>query len=149
MLNNKNTLNEIRADILAALEAVGDIHGTDFKFKGNLSYDEHGDFFNIKLECTRRGAESPALKTWKEDAYLYDCRPEWSEHVVDSDKGPLQIVGLNHNARKYPVLVKHLDDGKTYKHTVESVIKTWGNPPAPNADALETYRAKLKEVQGE
>ena len=122
-LNNKVVLENIKANALVALKDVEDKYDIDFNF-GIMNYDQGGDFFHVKLNGIKRGAESPSLRTWREDAHLFDCRPEWCERVVDGQ----QIIGLNHNARKYPILVKHLKTGKTRKHTVANIIRQWSNP---------------------
>lgn len=120
-LSDRAQLRLIKAQIETVLESVSE----DISFTvGKISFEHDGSGFTTKITALRKNADgtttSPEMKTWIADAFLYDLDPAWSDKVVDGET----IVGLNHNARKYPVLVKHAN-GQTYKHATKDILARW------------------------
>ncbi len=99
---NKPTLKALRADIDAALTAVGAKHGISLT-AGNARFT--GDNATFKLECALLNSDGVAES--KEMVALKALYPQLvNKRVSIGPRTHGTIVGFNHNAQKYPFLLK-------------------------------------------
>lgn len=99
---DKPVLKALRADIDAALAAVGARHGIALK-AGNASFT--GDNATFKLECSL--LNSAGVAESKTTVALKECYPELVDKQVTLSRGSVGfIVGYNPRAQQYPFLVQ-------------------------------------------
>lgn len=99
---NKPALRALRADIDAALAAVGAKHGIGLS-AGSASFT--GDNATFKLECSLLNGAGVAES--KELVALRECYPELVNKQVTLNRGSVgRIIGYNPRAHQYPFLVK-------------------------------------------
>lgn len=99
---DKPTLRALRADIDAAVAAVGAKYGISVT-AGNASFRDTSATF--KLECALLNSDGKAET--KEMVCLKECYPELVNKRVTFGRGTNGfIIGYNPRARQYPFLVK-------------------------------------------
>lgn len=114
----RQELRQIRAELEKAIDTHqqikmaqnGDLNKYVFDV-GNCSYNDSKATF--KLEVTIKGAKSEERVALEKFADLWDIdlnkdHPEWI------------LLGYNHKAREYPILMEKKSNGKTYKFKLES-----------------------------
>ncbi len=99
---DKSALKALRADIDAALAAVGAEHGISLK-AGNARFTN--DTATFKLECTLLNSDGVAET--KEMIALKSLYPQLVNKSITLNRGQTgTIVGFNSRAHAYPFLVK-------------------------------------------
>jgi len=100
---DKPVLRALRADINAALAAVGAKHGISVT-AGNASFRD--DSATFKLECALLNSDGVAES--KEMLALKECYPDLVNKRVTIGRCGTNgmIIGYNHRAHQYPFLVK-------------------------------------------
>lgn len=119
----KDFLKTLRADIDAALQAVGEKHGVLLR-AGNCSFTENSATF--KLEATlgvSNPADAAAVKaaaSWKVNAVYFDMNPLWLGKSFKLGADSYEILGLQPKSRTKPVLTRK--GGSLYVFPTEVVI---------------------------
>jgi hypothetical protein len=121
----KATLQALRSEIQAALDAVGTKHGVKLTY-GNTRFDGDGLTYTAKLSgaivASDGSVASKEAQDFKLYAHKYGLKPEHLGAKFKHD-GPddYEILGLKTKARGYPILAKNLTTGRTYKFTASLV----------------------------
>ena len=115
---DRANLQVLRSEITAALKAVGDKYGVTF-VAGNGSYSPGRATLKVEMSIgagqdasvVRIGKEADALVAHQK-VYFPDLK---LDAVYINGNKTYSLVGYNTRARKTPMLVKCLEDGKVYR----------------------------------
>lgn len=120
---NRDNLKTMRAEIDAALKAVGEKHGLNLQI-GNIKFsaNEFHTKLEVRTKTTSTGeAFDPYAAAWKRYCAGYGLPADGVGKTFTSFSGKKYTVrGINTKAAKYPVVVRG-EDGKSYKFTVGEV----------------------------
>jgi hypothetical protein len=111
---SKEILKVLRADINAALVAVGKRHGVSIA-AGNCSFGPLTASFKLEVGVLDGAPEGASPKEIKARADftrycgLFDLKPEWLDKEFTYGGDTCTVVGLMPNRSKFPVLVKRGD----------------------------------------
>lgn len=124
-LNNKDTLKALRDDMNEALAAVAEKYGVKINV-GSASYDAMGLSCSYKLEVeatqTEDGTEAARAK-FECYAALFGLAAEDYHNTFDYFGIEYRIVDLNLKARKKPLIIENMSNGKHYTIDVNSYKK--------------------------
>ncbi|WP_315922276.1 hypothetical protein [Mesorhizobium sp. SP-1A] len=116
MLNDKNTLIALRNDMNEALAAVAEKYGVKIDV-GGARYDTMGLSCSYKLEVeanqTEDGTEAARAK-FECYASLFGLSAEDYHNTFDYYGVEYRLVDLNLKARKKPLIVENMSNGKHY-----------------------------------
>lgn len=125
MLNDKNTLIALRNDMNAALAAVAEKYGVKIDV-GGARYDAMGLSCSYKLEVeanqTEDGTDATRAK-FECYAALFGLLAEDYHNKFDYYGVEYRIVDINLKARKKPLIIENISNGKLYTCDVESYKK--------------------------
>jgi hypothetical protein len=116
-LRNRAERNNLRDDIVTALEGVAKQHGLTVRVGGG-TYTEYTFAPKVEFSCT---TEAGAPAGFAYDAELVGLpRDAWGRSFAMRGE-QYTIVGINLRARKYPVLAK--SSSGTYKFPADTVAR--------------------------
>ncbi len=122
---DKDEIRKIRADIDATLKDIGEKHGLAFEV-GRITYDDNGFKTRIEASVTGEIGESKIAIDFRNGCHKHGFAPEDLGRMFKNTNGTFKIVGLKPRNRKYPVIAKRLDTGRTYKFSALSVKMNMG-----------------------
>lgn len=100
---NKTTLNTLRPEIQAALDAVAAKHGITLKL-GNIGFSADGGSFTSKVEGKVEAIANEAEKArFRETAAMFGYDPE---KEADTPQGKARLVGYLPKKRAKPWLIQ-------------------------------------------
>jgi len=113
----KEFLKSFREDFAEVVKELEDKYGLVIHL-GSISYGF--DNFTGKIEC-QMGAnqEEVEKKNFERDCRLVNLIPSDFNRIVTVQGKEYQIVGIDLGKRKYPIKVKEVSTGKSYKCTRE------------------------------
>ena len=115
---DKAACKAIDAEARAALEQVAEKLGLTVKLGGG-SYDPTTGTYTPRVTFSVDGAEARA---WAQVAALVGLAPDdYGREIAYGGIGRVRLVGINLRARRFPILVERVDDGKVYKVPEASV----------------------------
>ena len=114
---DRTKVRAIHADIVHALQEVGDLHNLDFKV-GTVTYEKTS--FSVSVKANVRGAKTVEAKTYEIHAKSFDLPPLGTKIRLGSDS--FELLGYNSRAPKKPIQMRNLSNGKLYKASVISVV---------------------------
>ena len=127
---NKGVTSELlvalRAEIDAALAAVGKKHGVSLK-AGNASYNPTEANFKLNVRTLTATGEvvDPRATAWPRYCKLFGLNASHLGVRISTSRGPATLTGLDMNKRKMPVIAKPAD-GRFLKLTPEYVRQQLG-----------------------
>lgn len=132
---DRQKCRDLRVAIAEALKSVEDT----FKVKvcvGNASFSSASCNFKIEFaEFNADGeAETKEIQAFKSLSTLYGFQADDLGKEFVSNGKRFKIVGLAPRKSKYPLLATNLQDGRTYKFPVESVLFALGRSSTINLD---------------
>ena len=113
---DRATCQRLGAEIEAAIDPILERHG----FKRGKTSRAYGEYFQIKVQATPVGADTPEASNWKQLASLYGLPEDALGKEISLGGQTMKIVGLNTRARRTPVMLE-ASNGKSYKAPAESV----------------------------
>jgi len=122
---SKELLEKVRSELDAALLTIGAANGLQIR-SGNCSYSKTTATF--KLEVAEVSEDGEVASKFAEP--FVRLISAWSQTLDADDLGfvfsgahgvQFRVVGLNTRARKFPIVCESLEDGHTYKFTLEAV----------------------------
>jgi hypothetical protein len=113
---DRETVKTIAAKVEDAVRAIGEEHGVQIKYKGG-NYTESSAVLKLEVAEIRGGeAVTREAEDFRRYASLFGLRPEdLGREFKDWSGDAYKVVGAKPNSRKYPILVKNLTSGKTFK----------------------------------
>ena len=121
----KDKLTQIRVDLEAALEMVGNDNGISFDI-GRITYSQ--DSFRVQLNAFEaiegQSAKEVEFRKW---AVIYGLEPDDFGKTINLHRGEYVISGIAPKSRKYPILGTKSSDGKTYKLITADVKRALAN----------------------
>lgn len=114
---DRNNLDEIRADINAALESVAEKHGITLSI-GNISYESTR--FTTKLTAQTGDGSEHEQKEFARNCWRYNIPESWYGKSFVAEGQTFTITGINTRARKSPINFKDVK-GRMYKASPEYV----------------------------
>lgn len=121
---NRETLPNLRAEILADLEKLGKKHGVHFSFSGG-SYSPCGTNATLKLELALIGengvVEDKTRADFRQAAYMYGLAATDLDRVFQSGGREFKLVGLKTRSHRTPFICESTTDGKRYLFTETQV----------------------------
>lgn len=128
---NRNNIGALRADIDAALAAVGAKWGMQIK-SGACRFSDKAAQFKVEAAVIGEGGEACTKE-------LNDLKVILRRMGISEEKGlaeirmgfptkPYKLVGYRSKQFKYPFIAKDLTDGKLYKFSSNSVRLALGLP---------------------
>ena len=119
---DKKNLIALRADLDAALAAIGEKHGLKIH-TGSCSYDEAAATFKLKCDVADpRIQQAKAREDFNYSCLFYGLKPEHYGVTVSLNGMPKKLVGIVRTRAKYPLKFEGTD-GKTMLYTVDIVPK--------------------------
>lgn len=120
---NSDNLDLLRSKMEALLKPFGLSNEIEFQL-GRIGYTE--GYCTIALKAYSTEKVGPADVTGKDMEFLNSAMKlgvpsDWLGKNVTMSGVAYMITGLNTRARKYPVILKRLNDGASIKSTVDSV----------------------------
>jgi hypothetical protein len=116
-LNDRTNLRALRVGIDEGLAAFAKEHGLVIK-AGNISYERDGTKATVKLTVeapNESGVFVPQEeKDFEKYAFAYGLKAEQLHSIIDVHGEKYEVVGLRSKARKNPVSVKRVRDGKRF-----------------------------------
>ena len=115
---DRNQVRTVNEEIKSALEAIAAKHGISFRM-GNIRYNNSN--FNAKFEMAVVGETGEAITKEATDFNRYRALKGINAVLGDlvvMSGARYEVVGYKARSSKYPILVKSLDDGKTYKISI-------------------------------
>lgn len=112
---------QVSAEVIAALKAVGDKFGIDFRTNGGNIGAGGG---MIKLEVNLRDSasgKSQAKIMWDAYCHLYGLAKEDFGAIFHTGRDAYKITGINRSAPKYPIMGERLGDRKGFKFPASTV----------------------------
>lgn len=120
---DKGNIKDARKILDEALNSLKDI-GLDFKI-GNIQYDS--DTFNTKITISISGADSEYTREFKKYHEMYGFKLDMLDKVFKMGSKSYKLIGLKPRARKNPVLVKNINDGKLYRMDINIALMGLSN----------------------
>ena len=122
---DREAVREARDDLQRAVVDFEGSHGVEVKI-GNAKFTDNNMVF--VLEVALKDADGTAISKEAEDFKFHACRlgfkaSDLGREFVSWNGKRFVVQGLARKNRKYPILAKCLDDGRTYKMTSEQVLK--------------------------
>lgn len=113
-------LRAIRNDVNSALKAVEERYGVSFDI-GRITYDSAS--LRAKLTGTLVGAvrgagnsvEAQFLIGLKSYGYRYGLTEKDAKKIFSANNNQYIFMGIKPGSKKYPLIVKRIDNGKLYK----------------------------------
>lgn len=127
-LDNRSDLGKLRELINAKLAEIERDTGLNMKV-GNISYRPDGSQASLKVEIT------DVSKTGEHEEANWDRLVRWKTGFEKEDFGKTisfdgttnyKIVGYNPRARRQPIKLQRVGDGKEFKATEEHVLFALG-----------------------
>jgi hypothetical protein len=119
---DRNNLKVLRADIDAALKAVGEKHGIVLTC-GNASFLP--TTATLKVECATKAADGQIVTREAEDfkryAAMIGMQPSDLGKTFRQNGKTFKIEGYNSKARTMPIIAKDVASGRGYKFSIETV----------------------------
>lgn len=119
---NKDVCQLIRREMEAALKPVAEQFGVQIKYLGGRFNDSN---FETRFEVAVKDSDGRAVTRmalhFKQCAVLYGFAPEDLGRKFRHAGVPFEIIGLNPDAPKYPIIAKRVRDGKQYRFTPDVV----------------------------
>lgn len=116
-------LAQVRKDVEAALESVGQEHGLQLTL-GHITYDATSFVGQLKGAQIIGGvAATPERTEFKFAAHGMGLHPALLDfEFTDSEGNRLKIAGLNSRAKRYPIKLNSVDGGRNIKCTVDWLL---------------------------
>jgi hypothetical protein len=113
---DRETVKIIAAKVEAAVRGIAEEHGVQITYKGG-NYTESSAVLKLEVAEIRGGeAVTREAEDFRRNARLLGLQPEdLGREFKDWGGDTYKIVGAKVHSRKYPVLVKNLRTGKTFK----------------------------------
>lgn len=106
---NKSTLQALRPEVQAALDAIATKHGIKLQL-GNIGFSADGGSFTAKIEGKVEAiADAAADKAFRETAIMFGYDPD---KMADTPLGKAKLVGFNSKKRVKPWIIEC--EGKKY-----------------------------------
>jgi len=117
---NQENLQAIRNDVNTALKSVEERYGVTFDI-GRISYSSES--LRTKLTGTIVGAvpgasnstEAQYLLGLKNHGYMYGVTEKDALKIFSANGNQYIFMGIKSSSKKYPFIVKRIDNGKLYK----------------------------------
>lgn len=114
-------LDQLRADILDALQSVEKHHGVKFLW-GRGKYSPRNATLSLEVALVQDGeVQSKTRMDWKRYATQYGFREDDLDKVVTVHGKQVKITGWALSRRKYPVEVLDIDSQSTMFYTAASI----------------------------
>lgn len=120
------TCKAMRPEIEKALADVASKFGVKVEV-GKMTYDP-GVFLKVAVEFVKvdeSGDSAKAVKEWNMFAPIYGLAGVPFGWTFTTHQGTFQICGVAPRASKFPVRVKNVADGKTYKFSEDAIRKMY------------------------
>ena len=113
-------LKQLRIEMNEALIAIAQKHGLDSITVGNASYSS--DEANFKVKVKAKLDEQTAINKVSFEFMLVGLDASYFNKIFTISGDQYQIVGVNLKARKAPISIKRLRDGKGFKCATSYVL---------------------------
>lgn len=121
-VNTRQSHKHVQKLIEQRLKELGDELGVRFECYGG----QYGDTPHIKIRIHTEGnsgeIESPEVKNFKRDSWIYHISPDALNEEVMLQGDYYQIVGLKPTSRKRPIVTMRLDDNSIWNWSGDAVI---------------------------
>jgi len=111
---NRTGVKQLRADIDSALAAIEKKHGVEFNI-GTIRFSDTD--FRATLKCTSADPDA-ARKMFERDALRVGLKKTAYGKQFKYGNKEYIVVGVNTRAKKYPVSVKTVNRGDSFKMAV-------------------------------
>ena len=122
---DRSTLKMILEEAREALAVVADKHGLVLERK-HCTYSSTEAPVAFKFVVPQRTEDGEAINPketeFRKFAALYGLEPDDYGKMFRTFNGVYRVCGIKPKARKYPVLGRNIDTGKTYKFRAEQVV---------------------------
>jgi len=119
---DRESLNAIRNDVTSALKTVEERYGVTFNL-GRITYGS--DNLRAKLTGaltsavgTDNSMEAQLIIGLKEYGHRYGLSIKDAKKVFSASGKQFVFMGIKPSSKKYPLIVKRIEDGKMYKYPV-------------------------------
>jgi hypothetical protein len=119
---NNSNINQIKAEIKAALMGIEDAHGIKFKM-GNVTYDNKQFRFKMEVFVGSTPPQMSETTIWNDNCWRFGLTPGWLGKTFWYKGDEWKIYGLKPRSRKYPVKVIRTNDGKKMLFNVSLITK--------------------------
>ncbi len=121
------SVDVIRGDIKASMEAIELSHGITIKLGSNISWDE--TMFSQSLKVLAGDGSALERKLWDQHARYLSIPKEWfGIEFINHDKKRCRIDGINPKAHKMPIKFTELDTGRKMKTSIEAIKRSMQLP---------------------
>lgn len=121
---NRSNCRELMAEVEEALKPIAEKHGLTLDRKGRTFYKDQMPVmfqFLIRKEDEDGNALDAKAQAFKRSAARVGLDPNDLHREFVSSGETYRITGLNTRAKRYPVIVERVRDGKKYKFGADMV----------------------------
>jgi hypothetical protein len=115
---DRATCQMLGRELEQAIDEVLKRHG----FERGRTNRTYGEYFGLKIQATRIGAEKPEASDWKRYAPLFNLPEDAIGKTISMGGRQFEISGLNTRAPKNPVMLREINSGKSFKAPASSVL---------------------------
>jgi len=116
-------VRELRDAIQSALDEHLDFDGVKIDV-GRASFNHTTATFKLEVgtENSDGSVNTKDGETFKRNAVLWGLSPDDLGKEISNGNDTFEIIGANTRAKKYPILVKSVSNGKVYKMSAQQVV---------------------------